>query len=58
MCGAYDIPATYLEIQGVFTNTTPLSAYRGVGRAEMTYMLERLLDQAARQIGYDPIVLR
>ena len=56
--GAYDIPAIHVDVRGVFTNTSPVDAYRGAGRAEGTYVLERLVDQAARAIGLDPLELR
>lgn len=56
--GAYNIPAIQVDVRGVFTNTSPVDAYRGAGRAEGTYMLERLLDQAARELGMDPLELR
>ena len=56
--GAYDIPAIQVDVRGVFTNTSPVDAYRGAGRAEGTYVLERLVDRAAREIGIDPLELR
>ena len=49
--GVYDIPALYAEVKCVFTNTVPVDAYRGAGRPEAAYMLERLMDEAARQTG-------
>jgi carbon-monoxide dehydrogenase large subunit len=58
ICGPYRIPAHHFTLEGVFTNTTPVSAYRGIARAELTYLLERLVDAAARQTGIDRIVLR
>ncbi|HEY5597798.1 MAG TPA: xanthine dehydrogenase family protein molybdopterin-binding subunit, partial [Kiloniellales bacterium] len=52
MCtGLYDIPAAYAEVKCVFTNTVPVDAYRGAGRPEAAYMVERLVDAAAREIG-------
>lgn len=54
----YDIPALSLTLRGVFTNTAPISSYRGVGRIEANYMVERLIDAAARQTGFDRIELR
>ena len=54
----YDIPALSLNLRGVFTNTTPISSYRGVGRIEANYLVERLIDAAARQAGFDRIDLR
>jgi carbon-monoxide dehydrogenase large subunit len=54
----YDIPSLYLNIRGVFTNTTPISSYRGVGRIEANYLIERLIDAAAMQTGLDRMALR
>lgn len=56
--GAYNIPNVYCESIGVFTNTTPTDAYRGAGRPEATFLLERLMDKAAHAIGMDPVELR
>ena len=58
VCGPYRIPAHHFALEGVFTNTTPIAAYRGIARAELAYLLERLVDAAARQIGIDRIELR
>jgi carbon-monoxide dehydrogenase large subunit len=58
LAGVYTTPAIYAEVQTVFTNTVPVDAYRGAGRPECTYLLERLVTKAARQIGMDPIELR
>jgi carbon-monoxide dehydrogenase large subunit len=58
LAGVYRTPAIHVEVQGYFTNTTPTSAYRGAGRPEAIYVLERLIDTAARQIGVDPAELR
>jgi aerobic carbon-monoxide dehydrogenase large subunit len=58
ICGPYRIPIHHFTLDGVFTNTTPISAYRGIARAELTYLLERLVDAAARQTGIDRIELR
>jgi carbon-monoxide dehydrogenase large subunit len=55
--GMYDIPAIGLRIRCVFTNTVPTGPYRGAGRPEANYCLERLIDAAAR-IGIDPVELR
>lgn len=49
--GAYDIPVAYVQIKGIVTNTCPVDAYRGAGRPETIYMLERLVDKAARTLG-------
>ncbi|HUT51516.1 MAG TPA: xanthine dehydrogenase family protein molybdopterin-binding subunit [Alphaproteobacteria bacterium] len=56
--GVYDIPAVYSEVKGVFTNTVPVDAYRGAGRPEAIYVIERLVDAAARETGMDPAELR
>jgi aerobic carbon-monoxide dehydrogenase large subunit len=56
--GNYDIPVLDLKIRCVLTNTATISAYRGAGRPECIYNLERLMDTAARQIGMDPAELR
>lgn len=56
--GVYATPAMYYEVDGVFTNTVPVDAYRGAGRPEATYLLERLVDKAARDLGVDPVELR
>lgn len=56
--GVYDVQAACFEVQGVFTNTTPVDAYRGAGRPEAIYVIERLMDYAARSLGVDPVVLR
>ena len=58
LAGCYTTPAIYAEVTGVFTNTVPVDAYRGAGRPEATYLLERLVDQAARETGIDPVELR
>ncbi|MFM1814246.1 MAG: hypothetical protein RLZ98_941 [Pseudomonadota bacterium] len=54
----YDIPALYLHLEGAFTNTTPISSYRGVGRIEANYVIERLIELAATSTGIDRIELR
>ncbi|ADJ17074.1 xanthine dehydrogenase family protein molybdopterin-binding subunit [Halalkalicoccus jeotgali] len=56
--GQYDIPAAYVQTRGAFTNTAPLSAYRGAGRPEATYFIERLVETVARKIDVDPADLR
>ena len=56
--GAYDIPAYGFECTGVFTHTTPTDAYRGAGRPEATYAIERAVDALARQLGMDPAEVR
>ncbi|MCY0877476.1 MAG: molybdopterin-dependent oxidoreductase [Firmicutes bacterium] len=56
--GAYDIEAASSEVYGIFTNTTPVDAYRGAGRPEATYLIERMIDSYAREIGMDPVEVR
>lgn len=56
--GAYAIPEASSEVYGVFTHTTPTDAYRGAGRPEATYLVERMMDLYARQIGMDPVEVR
>lgn len=56
--GLYDIPALAANIRGVYTHTTPTDAYRGAGRPEATYVLERLVDQCARDLGVTPDEIR
>ncbi len=56
-CG-YVIPAIFMDVRGAFTNTVPIDAYRGAGKPEVNYMIERLIDAAARCHGFDPIALR
>ena len=58
MCGAYRIPCTHFEMLGLFSNTAPVHAFRGIGRAEAAYILERLVDTAARETGRDRVELR
>ncbi|GJM28372.1 MAG: carbon monoxide dehydrogenase [Cyclobacteriaceae bacterium] len=56
--GLYTTPAIHIDLTAVFTNTTPVDALRGAGRPEATYLLERLMDNAAREMGVDPAELR
>src|SRR6266850_5563571 len=58
LAGTYTTPAIYVETKAVFTNTVPVDAYRGAGRPEATFLLERIVDLAADQIGMDPAELR
>ena len=58
LAGVYKTPAIYAEVKAVFTNSVPVDAYRGAGRPEATYLLERLVDVAARETGIDRIELR
>ncbi len=58
MAGTYKTPHVYVNVRAVFTNTVPVDAYRGAGRPEATYQLERVIDKAAREIGMDPITIR
>ena len=58
MAGNYTTPLIYVNVKAVFTNTVPVDAYRGAGRPEATFQLERVVDKAAREMGIDPIELR
>ena len=58
LSGQYRIPAIHAEVTGVFTHTTPVDAYRGAGRPEACYVIERMVDLGARQLGVDPAELR
>jgi carbon-monoxide dehydrogenase large subunit len=58
MGGLYDIPAVFMDVRGAFTNTVPIDAYRGAGKPEANYIIERLVDLAARRIGIDAVELR
>ncbi|NUB43043.1 xanthine dehydrogenase family protein molybdopterin-binding subunit [Fertoebacter nigrum] len=58
MAGNYKTPLIYVNVKAVFTNTIPVDAYRGAGRPEATFQLERLVDKAARELGVDPVALR
>ncbi|WP_137044032.1 xanthine dehydrogenase family protein molybdopterin-binding subunit [Pseudolabrys sp. FHR47] len=58
LSGQYDIPQIYCEVDAVYTNTVPVDAYRGAGRPEATFVVERLVEVAARQLGLDPADFR
>ena len=58
LAGQYKTPAIYAEVKAVFTNTAPVDAYRGAGRPEATYVVERIVEQAARDLKMDPTELR
>jgi carbon-monoxide dehydrogenase large subunit len=58
MGGVYAIPTVFMDVRGAFTNTVPIDAYRGAGKPEANYLIERLIDIAARRIGTDPVSLR
>ncbi len=58
LSGTYKIPAIYCEVKGVWTNTVPVDAYRGAGRPEATYVIERIVDQAARDLKIDQAEIR
>lgn len=58
LTGCYTIPNIAYEVVGVFTNTTPVDAYRGAGRPEATYLIERLVDLVAGRLGLDPAEVR
>jgi len=56
--GVYDLPLVHYEVKSVMTNTAPVGAYRGAGRPEGVFIVERLMDAAARQTGIDPRTIR
>ena len=58
MAGNYATPLIYVNVKAVFTNTVPVDAYRGAGRPEATFQLERVIDKAARELGIDPVEIR
>ncbi len=58
LMGVYDVQTTWLQVDGYYTNTVPVDAYRGAGRPEAIYVLERLIDRAARELEVDPWELR
>jgi aerobic carbon-monoxide dehydrogenase large subunit len=58
LSGVYDVPATYARIRLAVTNTAPMAAYRGAGRPVMSYAIERLVDQAAVELGIEPAEFR
>ena len=58
LAGTYTTPAIYVETKAVFTNTVPVDAYRGAGRPEATFLVERIVDLAADELGLDPAELR
>jgi carbon-monoxide dehydrogenase large subunit len=58
LSGQYDIPAIYVEVDGVYTNTAPVDAYRGAGRPEATFVIERMVEVAARELKQDPAEFR
>jgi carbon-monoxide dehydrogenase large subunit len=56
--GVYDIPAAHVSIDAVLSNTNPTAPYRGAGRPEAAYLIERIIEAAAQEVGVDPIELR
>ncbi|HEY4471151.1 MAG TPA: xanthine dehydrogenase family protein molybdopterin-binding subunit [Stellaceae bacterium] len=58
LAGTYTTPTIYVETKAVFTNTVPVDAYRGAGRPEATFVVERIVDLAADELGMDPAELR
>jgi aerobic carbon-monoxide dehydrogenase large subunit len=58
LSGQYEIPAIHCEVDAVYTNTVPVDAYRGAGRPEATFVVERLIEVGAREMGIDPADLR
>jgi aerobic carbon-monoxide dehydrogenase large subunit len=58
MSGQYDMPAIHCNVRAAYTNTVPVDAYRGAGRPEATYLIETMMERAARELGIDPAELR
>jgi carbon-monoxide dehydrogenase large subunit len=58
LSGQYDIPAIHANVKAIYTNTAPVDAYRGAGRPETTFVVERMMEVAARQFGISPVELR
>jgi len=58
LAGQYHMPAIHCNVKTVYTNTTPVDAYRGAGRPEACYVIERIMEKAAREMGMDPAELR
>ena len=58
LAGTYKTPAIYAEVKGMFTHTVPVDSYRGAGRPEASFLLERMIDKAAKETGNDPLELR
>ncbi len=58
LAGVYKTPAIYCEVKAVFTNTVPVDAYRGAGRPEASFLVERLVDAVCHDTGADPVALR
>ena len=58
LSGCYLVPHIYVNVKGVMTNTTPVDAYRGAGRPEATYVIERVIDVAGRELGLSPDEIR
>jgi carbon-monoxide dehydrogenase large subunit len=58
LSGQYAIPQIYCEVDAVYTNTVPVDAYRGAGRPEASFVIERLIEVGARELGHDPAELR
>ena len=55
LTGCYKIPNAYANVKGVFTNTNPVDAYRGAGRPEAAYLIERLIDKSAKELNICPL---
>ena len=55
LAGVYKTPVIYANVKAIFTNTVPVDAYRGAGRPEASYLLERIVDKAAREMGIDQV---
>jgi aerobic carbon-monoxide dehydrogenase large subunit len=58
LAGVYKTPAIHVEVHGLFTNTVPVDAYRGAGRPEAIYVIERIIEKAARELNISPVEIR
>jgi carbon-monoxide dehydrogenase large subunit len=58
LAGCYTTPAIFANVKAIFTNTVPVDAYRGAGRPEATYLVERIVNKAAKEMGIDPVDIR
>ena len=58
LAGCYTTPVIFANVKAIFTNTVPVDAYRGAGRPEATYLLERIVNKAAKEMNLDPVEIR
>ncbi len=58
LTGCYKVPYAYANVKGVFTNTNPVDAYRGAGRPEAAFLIERLIDKSAKKLNISPLLIR